>query len=75
MRFNNATCSLQAAERALKTTCGDQLEAYFLGNAPSGYTTYLLPSVMKEFGVKVSFFNLIISHFQMHFDTSTADDF
>ncbi|KAF4519492.1 hypothetical protein B566_EDAN010101 [Ephemera danica] len=50
----------QAAERALKTSCGDNLNAVFLGNAPWGFYKYKYPSAVRKSGgpegAKIFFF-------------------
>ncbi|XP_037271725.2 mitochondrial ribosomal protein L46 [Rhipicephalus microplus] len=49
----------QTAERALIDVCGPALEAFFLGNAPSGYYCYSYPPEFQKNGVqgaKVFFF-------------------
>ncbi|XP_052791718.1 39S ribosomal protein L46, mitochondrial-like isoform X2 [Mya arenaria] len=44
----------QAAERSLVSTCGEELDAIFLGNAPCGYHKYKMPARYQgpEYGVK-----------------------
>ncbi|XP_045165845.1 39S ribosomal protein L46, mitochondrial-like [Mercenaria mercenaria] len=46
----------EAAERALKSHCGESVNATYIGNAPCGYHRYKLPPGQDDFGVKLFFF-------------------
>jgi len=50
----------QAAERVLSSTCGDSVEAKFIGNAPCGFEKYKYniknPSPERAIGAKVFYF-------------------
>lgn len=48
----------QAAERALKECCGDQIKVLFYGNAPCGFYKYKYPADQRKetVGAKIFFF-------------------
>jgi large subunit ribosomal protein L46 len=45
---NDGETLRQAAERILKSTCGNELKATVYGNAPSGFYKYKYPSSVRE---------------------------
>lgn len=53
----------QAAERALATICGNELNAVFIGNAPCGFYKYRFPKLKPAsddfVGAKVCYYCLI----------------
>lgn len=46
----------EAAERAIKSQCGETVQATYIGNAPCGYHKYNLPPGQDSKGVKLFFF-------------------